>query len=1000
MSGILQEVETPCPRRSRGSRTSNESGSGSDPFDSLWDDSTGDYDDTRNIDFTTEIKAPMLTAAKPKRRVKRTTSFTIHSGNEQPAQSSVRPKRDIKPAISTSHKTSLLAQPAQRFRPRVSFAPSPLKHSQQRDKIEPTKRSTRPVAQRNNDLLKRISGEGDEALAREALKKDVRRDTVYLPPEDTTMASVFMGLFSPLKSNPDNYTSGDTEVGSLEARIARKRQAKKTAASSPGRVPLQPSSKIAQETCNKVDVPGKNGGKENIPPGMTLVDIKEKALSNKPTNPGLSLSKLSGNTLARVDVTKPIAARTVNKPVKRVDSQPTLKKSVSPTGRGQSLNSRPRNQAMKASTVSSFARTSRSGMSSTSGRSLRDLNREYPLVSEKITNPAMYDGNWLPHQEVILTQLINGLFGQTNSSAVNDPATLRHDLLQLYQGQFFTTLHKRLQASLLYGTLSIPQDVHRKNSQLRQDLGMKRKFIDIWLQTYEPNALRAALEAVIGRMIPPNKTSSSSLKTSATDPSIQKKALTKRLAKTLDAFLIQNQDMDQESEPGANHDVLPDAYRRTVLRSILIVILLDEARKSLKTYSIRSLFLTSSPYKSSAAVLQALGRFLLPSCGDVGKAVAQLDVQLTYEQHPLEEYEYEITNLAVDLRDGVRLTRIVELLLYPSTPALKDAPYTTFGTSSASSDDSQWPLSASLKFPCLGRAVKVFNVKTALDALASTKEGQQLVTPVRAAEIVDGHREKTIALLWGLFSYWGLSGLVDMKDLRKELDQLRKRAAISQESALYTASEISDNYEPAVLLKEWATIVALLRGAHPENLTTNLASGQFYECILDEYESYILPSTQDSISVGSKTSLEDRLRALGCSAQFIKIVSPSSKPNIFDDSSTTGALAFLCSRLLSGTKRVRAATVLQKAWRAILDQRMEMKRTMARDVARQCAAVVQTRDRILWAKGVIVHWWRANRARKTRKRRTTIASTKTKTMTRTTSKLRIPARKSVKVPLR
>jgi abnormal spindle-like microcephaly-associated protein len=385
---------------------------------------------------------------------------------------------------------------------------------------------------------------------------------------------------------------------------------------------------------------------------------------------------------------------------------------------------------------------------------------------------------------------------------------------------------------------------------------MKRKFIDIWLQTYEPNALRAALETVTGRVIPATKISSSNFNTSTDGASSQKeRTLTRRLEKFLDAFLVQNQDMDRNSSEFRTNDreTLAAVYRRTVHRSILLVILLDKARECSETSFSRCLFLSSSPYKSSLAVLQALTRFLLPSCGDVGKAVAQIDCQLTYEQHPLKEYEYEISNLAVDLRDGVRLTRVVELLLYPST----------------SLDDCQWPLSRQLKFPCLGRAVKVFNVKTALDGLTSTHEGRQLVSNIRAADIVDGHREKTIALLWGLVSNWGLSGLVDMGDLREEISQLRKRAILPKEPGSPEATdEHFESEDPPVLLKQWAYLVTQLRGLSPENLTANLVDGTVYECILDEYERYILASSQDSASTESKTSLEDRLRMLGCSTQF------------------------------------------------------------------------------------------------------------------------------------
>ncbi|KAL4907337.1 hypothetical protein BDW74DRAFT_176114 [Aspergillus multicolor] len=942
MSSILMEAGTPCPRRPRASNDSGES----DPLDRLWDETRGNYDDTRNINFTTEIRAPVL-GAKPKRRARTTTSFAIHS---DPDEKHVQPKRETKQAggiAPSNRKSSLLAQPAQRFRPRprVSFAPSPLRHSlasQQSDEDEPKKRRARPVAQRNNDLLKRISG-SDKALAINELKGLQR--TAYLPSEDTTAASVFMGIFSPLRTD---------------------------------RVPLQPSSKIAQETCDKVDIPGRNGGKENMPPGMEFTGVKQKALNDE------SLSgKLSHLTLSDNKASKPLAARSVNKPARKVDSKPAVVKgSVSNvvTGAGgRTLTARTKSPATSSTSLNSL-KGSRPGV----GNCARNnLDHEYPLASASITNLAMYDDNWLSHQEAILAQLIDGIISHADSGYL-DTANLRNELLLLYQGPYFTNLYKRLQASLLYGALSIPRDVLLKNSRLQQDLGMKRRFIDIFIKSYEPNALRSALEAVTGRVIPAPKTSSNSLTQSANGSTVHEKALTKRLARCLDTFLIQNQDVDRSETElgGVGEGALADAYRRTVLRSMMIIILLDKARISPKTSLSGCLFLTSSPYKSSFAVLQASARFLLPSCGDVGKALSQLDCQLSYEQHPLEEYNYTTSNLAVDLRDGVRLTRLVESLLYPSS-------------FSHSNSDYQWPLSLRLKVPCLSRVVKMSNARIALEALASTEEGRQLVTNVRAADIVDGHREKTIALLWGLVSNWGLSGLIDLDDLKKEIDRLRKEAGLCYGPGDLT-DEFAKNDDTTPLLRQWASLIAQLRGLRPENLTMNLANGKVYECILDEYEEYI---SAETTSTEDRAPLQNRLLALGCSPQFINLIF-GSKPQLLDAPSTTGALAFFCSRLLPTAKQARAAATIQNAWRRVLGRRDAKKRAMARDVARQCAAVVQTRDRILWAKSVIVHWWRLNRSKR-RNRRITVPSMKT-TMAMTRRQSRIPARdrKSTKIPLR
>ncbi|KAL2868811.1 putative calmodulin-binding protein Sha1 [Aspergillus lucknowensis] len=992
MSGIIQDLGTPCPRRSRSPIFEDESAHRSDSFDSLWEDGLGNYDDTQNIDFTTEIKAPILTGAKPKRRAKTGTSFTIHSDDDE-KRTQLKQTRDIKSAICPSNrKTSLLTQPAQRLRPRVSFAPSPIKHSRHRYEIQPEKQSTGPNVRKNGELLRRISGEAEPRTAKDPLKKDIRRNTLYIPPEDTTVASVFMGLFSPLKSGKLEHLAAETtEIKSLESQIAKKQQAKRLQALSPRRVPLQRGSNVTQESCNGVDIPGKNGGKENIPPGMVLVGSKDKVLQAAKLSGSaseLSASKFARNKprvmLASADVpNKPLSAKTVNVPVPKTSNGLTAIRTSVRSGTNTRCDSNARTGASvsRSPNLSSRLKTSSSRTgSSLTGSGLKNSRHDHPVFTRGITNPSMYDDNWLSHQEVILTHLINGIFEKTNGGVLaNDPAVLRHELLVLYQCTSFTNLYKRLQASLLYGALSIPKEILSRNSRLKHDLGLKRKFIDIWLRTYDLKALMAALETVTGRIIPPIKESSSICDSTSRTSLHMGKTLKKRVEKFLDAFLVQNQDMERDTSERAVKDARASgsAYRRTALRSIMLVILLDKARLSPKTSLSRCLFLASSPYKSSHAVLQAIAGFLLPSCGDISKALGQLDCQVSYQQHPLEEFEYEVSNIAVDMRDGIRLARIVELLLYPSASNPGENPQDTKSSEmslSRSLEGSQWPLCGRLKVPCLSRAVKVFNTRTALEALASTAEGRQLINGIKAEDLVDGHREKTIAVLWGLVSRWGLRGLVDLDGLQNEIHQLTQRAislGIELEAHGNVFDEHPNSDEPAALLEQWATLVVQLKGLHPD-LTSNLGDGKVYECILDEYEGYILRGSQDQMTTGSSVPLADRLRVLGCSTQFIHLVSPGPSPHILDTKSNIGALAFLCSRLLPTTRRVRAATVLQNAWRRVLGHRENKQRTVAKDIARQCAAVVQTRDRILWAKSVILHWWRLNKNKSRRRRRTTV----------------------------
>ena len=81
----------------------------------------------------------------------------------------------------------------------------------------------------------------------------------------------------------------------------------------------------------------------------------------------------------------------------------------------------------------------------------------------------------------------------------------------------------------------------------------------------------------------------------------------------------------------------------------------------------------------------------------------------------------------------------------------------------------------------------------------------------------------------------------------------------------------------------------------------------------------------------------------------------------FDRDFVVAALAFLCSRLLSATKRARAAVVIQQGWRQFYGRVINQRQCLAKRVAEQCMAVVQAREKLVWAKTVILRFWRAHR---------------------------------------
>lgn len=830
------------------------------------------------------------------------------------------------------------------------------------------------------------------------LKKHLRRNTMYIPPDDTTVASVFMGLFSPLKKPHQEtlpHITEDTQVNTFEARIAS-RQARKASAVSARKAPLQPSAKIAQEAATRVDVAGKNGGKENIPPG-TLLDIEKKSIKSLPLSKPDRVSTLSKPTkqaatenavegLKSRDRKRVVLANKQNdaksSPPRRSRKKNVLTKAQDPARASLTLNA-PASALSERLGNSTASRSSRTGSVSLK---LRDLNLEYPMLTDDIAKPALYEDNWLSHQETVITQLVNALFECTDGDlSIRNQDALRLDLLGLYHTDYFTQLYRRLQASLSCGNLSIPKEILAHGGRLRHDVGLRRKYFDIWIQSYDLGALVAALETVVGRKVSndPNLGESHAGKSSVYDSKRQKQ-VTRKLEGFLEAFLLRNDDIDH-SNFGRHTPAEAQAksYRRTVLRSILLVVLLDQGRQCRGTSLPRRLFVPSSPFKSSVEVLQALTRILLPSCGDITKQLNHLGCHLAYKQHQLQEYDYQMDNIAVDMRDGVRLTRIVEVLFSSSDRDQDDSEdqnEITLNTGEALSllgDERGLPLSKHLKYPCVSRAAKIFNVQIALSALSTIKGSKAIVNDLRAEDIVDGHREKTIALLWALVSKWGLAGLVDWDDVKKEIARLKRKALsqlgpdqISDETWL-EGNELCESDDHAHMLQQWAGILAALKGRRINNMTTSFADGKIYESIVDEYEPYIVGKTERGNMEASKPCaslpLKARLEGLGCSSQFAHLVSPgATSSHILDGDFTLGALAFLCSRLLSASKRARAATTLQRAWRAQLATRDDIRRTIAKGIATHCAAVVQTRNEILWAKEVITRWWRKNKARKER----------------------------------
>lgn len=886
MNGYL---ESPCP----GSKSRSRYGQYDSLTSACEDDTLATLEYTAAINFPPQPQTTSLSRAKP-RRVSKAASFTIQEDSKPNTTSvtttSTRPtglKR--KPQDRSS---SILAQPAQRFqRPRISSAEVHNDSSLQAKSVTGSSKKPGVLGEKlQPEDRARLSHKPSE---NDGLKKDVRRRTVYIPTEDTTMPTVFMSLFSPVKSmsanNIDSSSVDETvPLYSLEARIAAKKQSKKSAVEKVRRTPLQPSRKVTQQTTIVKDVMGKNGGKENIPPGHVMDKCKELQVKEpisrsdaKSREPLKVASKPMQNTKANIAQSKRIK-EPVLKPIGQKSSiillAETKSKELDPVHikadiKRTSVRNRSviQSQSSKESLVAETRSIPPTQLSLPKVRPV-SIDQQYPVLKNDISNPAIYEDDWLSHQEVVITQLVNGLFDSVGGKLhTQDPEGLRHELLHIYQSDAFLLLYRRLQASILYGSLAPSKDILCRGSRLPDDLGMKRSFLNFWSDTYDLVALKAAAETVVGRKITyqPVRTSNGS-----SGPSVkQHKALKRAIEAFLETFLIRN--MDKQDHGDTQEDIGGGPYQRTILRSIMIIILLDKACSAPGNSLPRRLFTDSSPHKSSAAALQALATLLLPSMGDINRQVNHLNCTLFYQQHPLQDYDFCIRNLAVDLRDGVLLTRLVEILLYPdslhSYMRSKSSDTSIIDETSVSEDETtEWPLSQNLKVPCVSRAAKIFNVQIALDALKGIIGIGAIVKDINAEHIVDGYREKTMALLWVLVGKWGLAGMLDWNDVKSEIVRLQRKLALGQDHQ-FNVDKLHDlelvSYEG--LLIKWASSLARLKGLQLDNLTTSFADGRIFESIVDEYEAYLLKGTEFSEKQPrAQQGWQSRLQALGCSSQF------------------------------------------------------------------------------------------------------------------------------------
>ncbi|GBF95503.1 hypothetical protein Rsub_07853 [Raphidocelis subcapitata] len=569
---------------------------------------------------------------------------------------------------------------------------------------------------------------------------------------------------------------------------------------------------------------------------------------------------------------------------------------------------------------------------------------------------------WMQKQDKAFSAWLNHLLVPSDDEGACAPAALTDRRLAASVRGALVSCYRR-DAGLRDAVMRVEARVDSGQLRLRDeavqlgDVATRDRAVAA-LMAYHPFWLRAGLEVVTQRAVAGAGGALAARGAAGVAAPLSSRTPDEELRAFLVEHFLGDKDLARESEAArgaAHYDT--DSYWRdlgelTVKRFLLLALLLDRVASDARAARapVPLLFRVDSTIKSSGEAVHAFLHGRLVGEGNLLRHLELLGYRLCYEQSPLAEYPYAVSNLAVDLRDGLRLIKVAELL--------------------AGAAD----LSDRARFPADRRPLALHNVGLALSALRAAGVPLDSVPTARGLaalrpdDLVDGDRDRSLALLWAAARALQLPRLLRPGALRAEVARVLARArrearrggggAAAAAAAREVPLAVYMNDELACLLMEWVQAVAMQSGAAVRNFTTCFGDGRVL-CLL---VAYYLPNALDAASIyvpepfpedepdpepaadelhrpGGWCAMFDaggcvrdaaaeRHRA-GVAANFAAVhraarslggvpemLSPSDwAEHGPDERAVMLYSAFLCNRLLECSREDRAAHIIQRAWR-------------------------------------------------------------------------------------
>ncbi|KAK0179815.1 hypothetical protein PV327_005531 [Microctonus hyperodae] len=429
-----------------------------------------------------------------------------------------------------------------------------------------------------------------------------------------------------------------------------------------------------------------------------------------------------------------------------------------------------------------------------------------------LSHSLYYDDQWIHHQELEFTKWLNALLTPPEHSADVETAcidvgkvwqscrakenvmlaetkevvsaryhntntrlnTLRKAACSMFMRNEVRNILAQVIACIEKGIFVVRQD-----RDLHRDIGLQKTILEILL-SYNPLWLRIGLEVIYGETI--------SLNSNNDLIGLTRFLITRFFS---DPYLAQTY-----SHPNVISLKLPafqPLMNKFLLRKFLsIVYFLDYAKRNKLIGHDPCLFHKKANNKDSRAILLTFSREVLSGVGDITKILRTHGYIVSHKQTYLDEYNYAVKDISSDLRDGVRLCRVMELIIGDRT------------------------LTIQCRVPSISRLQKIHNVDLSLKALI--KAGYQITGDIDAKSIVDGHREKTLSLLWQIIykfqrPRFEKSAIIIQKWWRAKLWYVRVKNYLSRHR----------NNAACVIQRAWSCyrakkLALMMREAHAQHL--------------------------------------------------------------------------------------------------------------------------------------------------------------------------------------